>query len=107
MTNNLLLAASGCYLLHSGKMIQKGVIQSKQQTTSQPRKQNLGVGLMLLDTFWRIAVPVLIFAGIGIVLDRRFHSGPWLSLLGTVIGFVFAGLLIKQELEAAAREDEP
>ena len=56
------------------------------------------LGLQFLDTTWRVAVPVLIFAGIGIVADRKLGTKPWLTLTGVVFGFVLAGMLIKQLL---------
>lgn len=59
-----------------------------------------------LDTAWRIAVPVIIFAGLGIFADIQLGSKPWLTLAGTVVGFIFAGLLIKRQLGAVAGEDE-
>ena len=63
------------------------------------------LGLDLLDTSWRIAVPVLLFAGAGIFADNEFGSGPLLTLLGSVIGFGAAFLLLKEQLRAVERED--
>ena len=57
----------------------------------------------LADTTWRIAVPVVLGAGIGIFADVNLGTKPWLTLLGTVIGFVGAGVLLKQQLDAATR----
>lgn len=59
-----------------------------------------------LNTAWRIAVPVIIFAGLGIFMDNKLGSQPWLTLLGAAVGLVFAGLLVKQQLSVVAREDE-
>lgn len=61
--------------------------------------QKLHIGREIVDTTWRIAVPVLLFAGIGIALDLQFDTAPWLTLLGVVIGFGFATLLIKRLLQ--------
>jgi F0F1-type ATP synthase assembly protein I len=63
---------------------------------AQSAPAQLRVGRELLETTWRIVVPVLLFAGIGILLDRNLGSKPWMTLLGTAIGFVFAGLLVKK-----------
>jgi F0F1-type ATP synthase assembly protein I len=80
------------------------------QSTTKPASGNdhFGLGslaLDFLDTTWRIAVPVVIFAVLGIVADKQFGSKPWLTLLGMVIGFVFAGLLLKKQLQAAMAND--
>lgn len=59
----------------------------------------------LLDTAWRIAIPVLLFAGAGIFIDVNAGSEPWCTLLGTAVGFIFAGLLVKKQLAAAAAQE--
>jgi F0F1-type ATP synthase assembly protein I len=64
------------------------------------------IALDFLDTTWRIAVPVVLFAGIGIFVDIKAHTKPWLTLLGAVIGFVFAGLLLKKQLAAVASREK-
>jgi F0F1-type ATP synthase assembly protein I len=61
------------------------------------------LGLDLLDTTWRITVPVIIFAGLGIFADIQLETKPWLTLLGVVIGFTVAGLLIKKLLSTIQR----
>lgn len=77
-------------------------------TSNAHGKTHLDAGtimLDLLDTTWRIATPVVIFAGLGIFADLQLESKPWCTLAGTVVGFVFAGLLLKQQLVRAERED--
>ena len=64
------------------------------------------LGLRFLDTTWRVAIPVLIFAGIGIFADRKLGSKPWLTLLGMAIGFVFAGLLVQRLLVAVSHQED-
>jgi len=54
------------------------------------------MGMQFLDTLWRVGAPVLLFTAVGLVADRHFGTKPWLTLLGTAVGFVGAGLLIKQ-----------
>ena len=63
------------------------------------------IALDFVDTTWRIAVPVVLFAGIGIFIDIKAHTKPWLTLLGVVIGFIFAGLLLKQQLSGVWQRD--
>lgn len=62
------------------------------------------IGLTLLDTAWRIAIPVILFAGAGIFADRSLGTKPWLTMLATVLGFAIAGVLLKKQLEAVERE---
>lgn len=63
------------------------------------------LGLDLLDTTWRIAVPVLVFASLGIFADIKLSTKPWLTIVAVICGFVVAGLLIKKLLAAIEKED--
>ena len=64
------------------------------------------LGLELLDTTWRIAVPVLLFAAGGIAADLHFGTKPWLTLSMVVVGFVFAGILVKKQIDAVNKEED-
>ncbi|MGH7157546.1 MAG: AtpZ/AtpI family protein [Candidatus Saccharimonadales bacterium] len=65
------------------------------------------IGKDLLDTAWRIAVPVIFAAALGIIMDRSFGTAPWLTLALTLGGFFVAGWLVKKQLAAVEqREDE-
>lgn len=65
-----------------------------------------GAALQLLDTTWRIAVPVIILAVVGILLDKRLHTAPWLTLAGMAVGFAIAGLLVKRQIDKVNREEQ-
>jgi hypothetical protein len=85
--------------------------QAADIPTTKPRTNDaqMGVGVIattFLDTTWRIAVPVVMFAALGIWADRSFGSKPWLTLLAVVIGFVLAGLLLKRQLDAVMKEEK-
>lgn len=69
----------------------------KVAPTVNPERK-LHVGRELLDTTWRMTVPVVIFAGIGIFLDLKLGTEPWLTLLGALIGFGFAIDLVKRQI---------
>lgn len=80
-------------------------------TTSSPGGKGqftVGViGLTFLDTTWRILTPVLLFTVLGIVADRTLGTKPWLTILVAVpLGFVFAVLLVKRQLEAVEAADK-
>jgi F0F1-type ATP synthase assembly protein I len=65
------------------------------------------IGLTFLDTTWRIVTPVLLFTILGIIADRTLGTKPWLTIVVAVpVGFLFAALLIKRQLEAVARSEE-
>jgi F0F1-type ATP synthase assembly protein I len=65
------------------------------------------IGVTFLDTTWRIVTPVLLFTVLGIIADRSLGTKPWLTIIVAVpVGFVFAALLIKRQLEAVERSEE-
>lgn len=64
------------------------------------------LALDFLDTSWRIAVPVVLFAGLGIFADIQLGSKPWITLLGMVVGFLFAALLVKEQLRIVIQRDK-
>lgn len=65
------------------------------------------IGLTFLDTTWRIVTPVLLFTVLGIVADRTLGTKPWLTIVVAVpVGFVFAALLVKRQLEAVEKAEE-
>ncbi len=62
--------------------------------------------LLAIPTLLIVSPLVGFFAGSW--LDRRLHSGPWLSILGLVLGFVAAGretwLIYRRSLEEEEKE---
>jgi len=72
----------------------------KTAASSEPKQApKLNIGRELLDTTWRMTIPVVLFAGLGIVLDRQINSAPWLTLIGMIVGFLLAGILVKRQLD--------
>jgi F0F1-type ATP synthase assembly protein I len=63
------------------------------------------IGAQFLDTLWRVGVPILLGTIAGIFADRHLGTKPWLTLLGVALGFLGAGLLIKQLLAEVDTSD--
>jgi uncharacterized membrane protein YfcA len=73
-------------------------------TSSAHGEAGFGIGAILLDladTTWRIAVPVVLFSILGMFIDIKAHTKPWVTLAGLIIGFVIAGVLVKKLLQKA------
>lgn len=71
--------------------------------SAKPAAPTLRAGRLILDTTWRIAVPVILFAGIGIFVDRNVGTAPFVTLVGVIIGFVFAAILVKKQIVLSER----
>lgn len=50
------------------------------------------------DTTWRMFVPSVGFALLGVWADNQFNTKPWLMVLGIVLGFLGAFLLVKKQV---------
>jgi F0F1-type ATP synthase assembly protein I len=73
-------------------------------TSNADGEANFGISAILLDladTTWRILVPVVIFSGLGMFIDIKAHTKPWVTLAGMVVGFIIAGVLVKRLLQRA------
>ncbi|HSX29013.1 MAG TPA: AtpZ/AtpI family protein [Candidatus Saccharimonadales bacterium] len=86
-------------------MTSKAAAKTTRATSGEPTFGSVVIVHTFLDTTWRIAVPVVLFTLLGIAADRTFGTKPWLTLPSVVIGFVFAVLLVKRQLDAVAAED--
>lgn len=75
----------------------KKVAKTTSPADSKPAA--LTVLVDLVDTAWRVAIPVIIFAGLGLLADKNWSTGPLFTLLGTVLGLIFAGLLVSKQLK--------
>ncbi len=54
----------------------------------------------LVDTTWRVAVPILVFSIGGYKLDQKYSTDPWLTIIGVILSVVFATLLMYRFIKA-------
>jgi hypothetical protein len=68
-----------------------------------------GLLATLADTTWRMFTTVILCTGVGIWLDLRLGTKPWITFGGVILGFVFAILLIRAQLQkiAALEQQKP
>ena len=55
--------------------------------------------LSLADTTWRMFVPSVGLLMLGRYVDTTYATKPWGMIIGTVVGVVIAGLLVKKQLQ--------
>lgn len=93
-----------CTCYNDEKMKKPAASQPTNDISSDPTASfaTLTIGRDFLNTLWRMATPVLLFAGLGIVGDKQLGTKPWLTLLGMLVGFFFASLLIKKQLRSGS-----
>ena len=66
----------------------------------KPRDGTKAVVLALADTTWRIAVPTVLLAGLGIVGDKWRGTMPLLTLTGLFLGLAVGGKLVWDQVKA-------
>lgn len=57
------------------------------------------LALTFVDTTWRMAVPSVGLTIVGLLLDRKFGTKPWLMFIGVAIGSVIAFYLVRMQLK--------
>jgi F0F1-type ATP synthase assembly protein I len=65
------------------------------------------LGQNYLATGSRIIIPVVLMAFVGVIGDSILHTKPWMTLIGLVIGFMLASILVKRQgpdTEAVAKK---
>lgn len=55
------------------------------------------LGQTYVSTGLRIIIPVLLMVFVGVVGDSILRTKPWMTLVGLVIGFMLAGILVKRQ----------
>lgn len=69
--------------------------------TQVPLKLDWSLALQLLDTTWRVAIPILLLTYIGHSLDKAHHTNPLFIMLGLFLSLGVAGLLVYRQIQTA------
>ena len=75
---------------------------SSKETPEPPKNNNSTVILLLgtiADTTWRMFVPTLGLAAVGLWADTSWDTGPLWSLVGVFMGIAIAALLVRQQFK--------
>lgn len=73
---------------------------NQRGTTPTPTKSSPVVLLLgtIADTTWRMFVPLIGLTILGVMGDNSFHTKPWCTTLGIVLGAIIATLLVLRQL---------
>jgi hypothetical protein len=55
--------------------------------------------LTISDTTWRLFVPSVGLTIVGLLLDKQFHTKPWLMIAGIIVGVALAILLVRMQMK--------
>ena len=51
------------------------------------------------DTTWRMFVPTIGLTVLGLLIDKQFHSTPWVMSIGIVLGIILATILVRRQIK--------
>lgn len=72
---------------------------------SCPRSSVVLLFLTIIDTTWRMFVPVIGFALVGVRLDILFEKAPICMVTMIFVGIVCSAILVKSQLARVKRND--
>ncbi len=76
--------------------------ESKNAKSAQgPIKLDWTLALQLLDTTWRVAIPIILFTFVGNKLDKGLGTGPLFILVGLFLSLAVASLLVYRQIQVA------
>jgi len=75
------------------------------EDTRQPPDKSTVVLLLstAADTTWRMFVPIIGIALLGIWADHTFATKPWMTIIGIIIGVAIATVLVRQQLQLSGK----
>lgn len=50
------------------------------------------------DTTWRMFVPIIGLTVGGLLLDKQFHTTPWIMIVGIILGVALAAVLVRRQM---------
>ncbi len=73
------------------KLTRKG---KNKTTKTAPQSGDVSVISLAWDLGWMIAVPIVLLAFGGAMLDKKFQSSPWFLLGGIGLAFVISAVMV-------------
>ena len=65
----------------------------------KPQSDSIYLIMSMADTTWRMFVPSIGMTLLGVWLDTVFTTKPWLMIIGIIVGFAFAILLVRKQMD--------
>ena len=70
---------------------------SINKTNNSQTLSTAQLGQSYLSTGFRIIAPVILMVFVGAIGDSILRTKPWMTLIGLVIGFMLASILVKRQ----------
>jgi len=60
----------------------------------------------IADTTWRMFIPTIGLLVLGLLIDRRLHTTPWIMILGLLVGTYLAYVLVQRQIKKVTKNDK-
>jgi F0F1-type ATP synthase assembly protein I len=78
-----------------------GKTTTKRGSASKPDISGTVIALQLLDTGWRVALPILLFTLLGVKFDKAMDTNPLFTIIGLFLAIGVAILLVYRQIQVA------
>lgn len=79
----------------------KPVSKSKKaQINLKPSREGWLIAAQLMDTTWRVALPILLLCYIGIQIDKHNTTTPAFTLIGLFLSLALSTILVYRQIKA-------
>jgi len=58
----------------------------------------------MVDTTWRMFVPIIGLLLLGLWADRSWGTAPWLTVTGMILGIALAALLVQRQIKRVTKK---
>lgn len=72
---------------------------SPQKRDGQPRQMVMMIFGDMADTAWRMFVPVIGATILGLAIDKKLHTTPWVMIVMMILGIVLAVVLVRKQFK--------
>ena len=77
---------------------------TKEEQKLSSSVSGMTVAVQLLDTSWRVALPIVILSWLGIHLDHHYHHKILFTVTGICLSLIFATILVYKQIKLAYPE---
>jgi len=69
------------------------------QISLKPSREGWLIAVQLMDTTWRVALPILLLCYIGIQIDKHNATTPTFTLIGLFLSLILSTVLVYRQIK--------
>ena len=73
--------------------------RASTEKSRESQSDSLYLIMSMADTTWRMFVPTIGLTLVGVYLDTKWDTMPWLTLVGAAVGGFIAAFFVKKQLQ--------